>query len=154
MTSVLIIRRRLPECNPLDGAGEAAAYVGSGWTAVRGQTVQEPQQTSLTRFEQGVVLFPSARAAAAFVSASTQSWPACANRSYTGNIGHHQWSTGPVSTTNGTLTATTTQQGTSWACQRALTARNNVVIDATGCSFNTTEQGVSIADQIAAKVPT
>ena len=40
--------------------------------------------------------------------------------------------------------------GVSWA----LTARNNVVIDATGCSFNTTEQGVSIADQIAAKVPT
>ncbi|MGH3555021.1 MAG: sensor domain-containing protein, partial [Mycobacterium sp.] len=141
-----------PECNPLSGAAEDLAYAGSGWTAVRGQTLQEPQH--FTHFvDQGVVLFPSAQAAAAFVSASTQSWPACANRSYTGNVYNARWSAGPVSTTNGTLSATSSMAN-GWACQRALTARNNVVIDVTGCSFNTTEQGVSLADQIAAKVPT
>jgi hypothetical protein len=33
-------------------------------------------------------------------------------------------------------------------------ARNNVVIDVSACGRNTTDQGVSIAGQIAAKVPT
>jgi serine/threonine kinase PknH len=144
-----------PECIPLGGAAEAAAYAGSGWTAVRGQTLQEPQGFAHS-VDQGVVSFPSAQAAAAFVSASTQRWPACANRSYADNVGNVQWSVGPVSTTNGTVSATTTEQGgqNGWACQRALTARNNVVIDVAGCSHNTTEQGVSLASRIAAKVPT
>ncbi len=143
-----------PECLPLGGAAEANVYAGSGWTAVRGQSLQEPPHYTHV-VEQGVVLFPSAQAAAAFVSASTQSWPACANRSYHDNVNNNQRSVGPVTITNGTLSATTTQQGTDWACQRALTARNNVVIDATGCTHNnTTDQGVSIADQIGAKVPT
>jgi hypothetical protein len=142
-----------PECNPLDGAAEAAAYTGSGWTAERGQSLTEPQPEH--DVDQGVILFPSAQAAAAFVSASSQSWPACANRSYTDNVKNLQWSVGPVSTTNGTVSATATQQGTDWACQRALMARNNVVIDATACTHNnTTDQAVSIAAQIAAKIPT
>ena len=144
-----------PECLPLGGAAEAAVYAGSGWTAVRGQSLEEPAPDH-HHVDQGVVLFPSAQAAAAFVSASTQSWPACANRSYTDNVHNLQWSVGPVSTTNGILSAITTLQtpANGWACQRALTARNNVVIDVAGCSYHTTEQGVSIADQIAAKVPT
>jgi hypothetical protein len=141
-------------CNPLAGAAEAAAYTGSGWAAVRGQTLQEPARNYTHEVDQGVVLFPSPQAAAAFVSASSQSWPACANRNYTDNVRNLQWSVGPVSTANGTVSATTTDQNKSgWACQRALTARNNVVIDATGCGYHTTEQGVSIAVQIAAKVP-
>jgi hypothetical protein len=101
--------------------------------------------------DQVVVLFPSAQAAAAFVSAATRSWPACT--SFTDNVNNVHFTVGPVSTNNGTVTATATRSG-GMACQRALTARNNVVIDATGCSFHTTEQGVSIAEQIAAKVPT
>jgi serine/threonine kinase PknH len=142
-----------PECIPLGGAAEAPAYAGSRWTAVRGQTLQEPQDSTHSA-EQGVVLFPSSQAAAAFVSAATHSWPACANSSYHDNIYNNERSVGPVSTTNGTVSATATQQGTDWACQRALMARNNVVIDATGCTHNnTTDQGVSIAAQIAAKVP-
>jgi hypothetical protein len=143
-----------PECTPLDGAAEAAAYTGSGWTAERGQSLEDP----LHAVDQGVILFPSARAAAAFVSASSQSWPACANRTYTGNIYGAQWSAGPVSTVNGTVSATSTRQGVvaaaeGWACQRALTARNNVVIDVAACSLNATDQGINIAHQIAEKVP-
>jgi len=40
-----------------------------------------------------------------------------------------------------------------WACQRALMARNNVVIDIAACAYQTTDQGIGIAGQIAAKVP-
>jgi hypothetical protein len=141
-----------PECLPEDGALEAGVYAGSGWTAMRGQKLKQPRPSDYT-VDQGVVLFPSAQAAVAFAGASQQSWSACVNRSYTS--GGNQWSAGPMSTTNGTLTSTITQQGTNWACQRALTASNNVVIDVSACTHGkTTDQGASIAGQIAAKVPT
>jgi serine/threonine-protein kinase len=53
------------------------------------------------------------------------------------------------------LSATKTQQNSKgWACQRALTAVNNVVIDTDACSYNLTDQRTTIARQIAAKVPT
>jgi serine/threonine-protein kinase len=148
-----------PECISVSGAAEAAAYNGSGWTAVRGQSLQDKDTSGKHRYlhwiEQAVIMFPSAQAASAFVSASTQSWPACANRGFHDNVDNAQWNAGQVTTTNGTLTAiATATPSTGWACQRALTARNNVVIDATGCSFSTTEQGISIANQIATKVPT
>lgn len=143
-----------PECIPLGGAVEAPVYAGIGWTAIRGQTLQEP--TNFTHsVDQGVVLFPTAHAAAAFVNASTQSWAACANRTWHDNVNNAQMNNGAVSTTNGILTTTATNPRTKgWTCQRALTSRNNVVIDVAACTYNTTEQGVSIAAQIAAKVPT
>jgi hypothetical protein len=62
---------------------------------------------------------------------------------------------GPVSNTNGTLSATETQEGSSgYTCQRALTAANNVAIDVLACSSNQSDSAVNIAHQIAAKVPT
>jgi hypothetical protein len=144
------------ECLPIDGAAEEGAYAGSGWIAVRGQTLEDKDPSGkhsyLHAVDQGVVLFPTAQAAAAFASASSQSWSACANRSYK-DSNNNTWSAGPVSTSNGTVSVTS-RKTDGWACQRALMARNNVVIDATGCAFSTTNQGISIADQIAAKVPT
>ena len=143
-----------PECLPLGGAGEAPVYNGSGFVAIRGQTLQEPQHFTHA-VDQVVLLFPSAPAATAFLNASTQSWPACANRSYHDNVHNAQMNTGPVSTTNGMLSDTATNPRTKgWTCQRALTARNNVVIDVAACGYNVAEQGVSIATQIAARVPT
>ena len=144
-----------PECLPVGGAAEAGVYAGSGSTAVRGQTLREPGKL-LHVVDQGVVLFPSAQAATAFASASAQSWFACANLSYSDTSRNNlRWSVGPVSTVNGTISATTSEQSkTGWACQRALTASNNVVIDVAACSYKTTDEGISIAGQIGAKVPT
>ena len=63
---------------------------------------------------------------------------------------------GPVSDSNGTLSATETQVSPAppvvgWACQRALTVANNVVIDVTACSGSQPDAAVNIAQQIAAK---
>jgi len=68
------------------------------------------------------------------------------------------WSVGPVSNTNGTLSATQTQLSAQpkiigWACQRALTVANNVAIDVSECSSSQSGLAVNIAHQIAAKVP-
>jgi hypothetical protein len=99
------------------------------------------------------VLFPSAKQADAFFTASAQQWPAC--HQYTRIQSKTQWTVGAISNTNGTLSTTATQQnanGPGWGCGRALAARNNVVIDVTTCSANPAD-AVTIANWIAAKVP-
>jgi hypothetical protein len=149
-----------PQCLPLNPPLQKDAYAGSSQTAARSQALDEFDFAAVDKNHshvvQGVVLFPSAQAATTFVNASLQSWSACANRSFTLSIPNTEvqsWSTGEVTLTSGTLTETQ-HDIKGWVCQRALTARNNVVIDIVACGDNIAGQGVSIADQIAAKVPT
>jgi serine/threonine kinase PknH len=149
-----------PECLPLNPPLQKDAYAGSSQTAARSQALDEfnfaAPDKNHSHVGQGVVLFPAAQAATTFVSASLQSWSACANRSFTLSIPNTEaqsWSTGGVTLTSGTLTETQ-RDIKGWVCQRALTARNNVVIDIVACGDNIAGQGVSIANQIAAKVPT
>jgi serine/threonine kinase PknH len=138
-------------CLPLSAAAEAKVYAGSGYTAVRAQVVAKPPQNAVN---QAVVLFSSAQAADAFFTASAQGWQACANHQFTISAnGNSQVNTvGPVSNTDGTLSATVTPANSLGVCERALTAANNVVIDVTACVG---PQGVAanIAHQIAARVP-
>jgi serine/threonine kinase PknH len=155
-------------CLPADGNLVAPVYAGSGWTALREQIVQEPGNNWTHKVDQGVVLFSSAHDADAFFTTSAQTWLACANRQYTKTVAGKPpvvWTVGPVSNTNGTLSAhaTSGSGNSSWkwnwsSCQRALTVANNVVIDVTTCSYNRSDaqsaSGVNIAHQIAAKVPT
>jgi serine/threonine-protein kinase len=145
-----------PECQPVASPVQTTVYAGSGWSAVRKQSLREPSQQFAHGVFQAVVLFPSPQAAAAFVSAASKSWSACANRGYSltaaGRTG--QFTVGPVSATDGILSAASTAvDGNSPPCQRALTAANNVVIEATACMANLTDQAASVARQIAAKIP-
>jgi hypothetical protein len=125
---------------------------------VRWQEIREPGDALAHDVGQVVVLFSSAHDAGAFFTASAQRWPACANRQFTVTQAGQPirvLSVGPVSNTNGTLSATKTYEGSNrWICQRALTVANNVAIDVSACSANPTDSAVNIAHQIAAKVPT
>ena len=140
------------ECLAVDGSVQSAVYAGSGFTAVRDQTLQEGD--NFTHFaEQAVVLFPSAKEASAFVTASAQQWPAC--HEYTHTQSGSSWKPGPISNANGILSITATQENAKepgWACGRALATRNNVVIDVNTCSANPADSAVKIANQIAARV--
>jgi hypothetical protein len=140
------------ECLAVDGSAQAQVYAGSGFTAVRDQTLQEGD--NFTHFaEQAVVLFPSAKQASAFLSASAQQWPAC--HQYTHTQSGSAWTVGPISNANGVVSITATQQNANepgWACGRAVAARNNVVIDVNTCSANPADSAVNIANQIAARV--
>jgi hypothetical protein len=101
-----------------------------------------------------VVLFPSAKQAAAFFDMSAKQWPAC--HEYTHTQSGSQWTAGHISNANGVLSTTATQQNTGphdWACGRALAVRNNVIIDVNTCSADPKDTAVNIANQIAAKVP-
>jgi sugar lactone lactonase YvrE len=164
-------------CLPIVSPAGTDVYQGSGWTTVVGQEIREPGNFFRHGVDQFVVSFPSAKEAGAFFTSSTQSWQACANRDYTvttmgQNLVH---TVGPVSNADGALTVSHTQKhlnGT-YACQRALTVANNIVIDVAACSLNMSDApsdspsgaasdvpsdppsgaAVNIAHQIAAKVP-
>ncbi len=145
-------------CVPLEGPGQATVYADSGWTAVSGQRVADQSHAHLV--EQVAVSFSSAQEARTFFTASAQRWPACSNRQHDENstAGQTQVHTvGPVSNTNGTLSATIAgilaRNGTSGVCERALTVANNVAIDIDACGMGPSGAAVNIADQIAAKVP-
>jgi serine/threonine protein kinase len=145
-------------CVPLEGAGQATVYAGSGFSTVSGQRAADQSHAHIV--QQIVVSFPSAQDARTFFDASAQRWPTCASRSHdettpAGQTEAH--AVGPVSNTNGTLSATVTgflaRNGSRAACERALTVANNVAIDIDVCGENPSGAAVNIADQIAAKVP-
>lgn len=155
------------ECRYTMHAALASVYADSGSTAVYGYHDQAPAPPSADQLEspevyQVVVLFGSPEQASAFFTTSAQRWPACANRQDTVPAADGkpelQWKVGQVSNANGVLsvpvTLTVVGNGATMTvpCQRALTVRNNVVIDIDACRKDVGDRGVSIANQIAAKV--
>lgn len=143
------------ECLVVNGAAEAQVYADSGFMAVRDQELKLQEDSALTHYaEQAVILFPSAKQAETFFTTSVDQWKAC--HSYTHTQSGSDWTAEPPSNTNGMLSTTAAQQNAGphdWACGRALTARNNVVVNVNTCSADPKNSAVDIANQIAAKVP-
>lgn len=144
------------ECLAIDGSAQAQVYAKSGFSAVRDETLNLQEGDNLTHFaEQALVLFPTAKQASAFFGASAQQWQAC--HDYTHVQSRTHWTVGAISNANGVLSTVSTLQdapSTGWkACGRALTVKNNVVIDVNTCSPDPKNSAVDIATQIAAKVP-
>lgn len=144
------------QCLAVDGAAQAQVYAGSGYTAVRDQALQLQDGDTFTHYaEQAVVLFSSAKQAEAFVDASVKQWPEC--HQYRHTQSGTEWEPDPPSNTHGMLSTVATLLNASppgWACGRALTARNNVVVDVNTCSADPGGSAVDIANQVAGKVPT
>ena len=140
------------ECLAIDGAAEAPVYANSGYWAERDQSLNDGD--NFTHYlKQAVVLFPLVDKADAFLKASAQQWPAC--HQYTHLQSGTQWSVGPISTANGIVSTTATEQNASapgWGCARALALKNNVIIDVNTCSADPADSAIKIANQIAANV--
>ncbi|OBF88019.1 hypothetical protein A5791_19105 [Mycobacterium sp. 852002-51163_SCH5372311] len=147
-------------CLAVDGPAQTKVYADTGWTAMRGQRLDDSLDGSKRRDHyaiQAVVAFPSGRDAASFFMSSTQSWPACSNRRFsdpTPGQPDTVWAVAEVTNRDGTLGTSEIQEGGSgWACQRALTVRNNVAVDIATCAFTQPGSAASdIARRIAAKV--
>ncbi|MEO8816503.1 MAG: sensor domain-containing protein [Mycobacterium sp.] len=141
------------ECLAVDGAAQSEIYSGSGYTGVREQALSEGNDFAYY-VDQAVVSFPTAQQATAFFHTSAAQWPAC--HQYRHIQSGSEWTAGPVSNADGMLSTVATQDNAgdlTWACGRALTARNNVVVDVNTCSAAPKDTAVAIAGQIAAKVP-
>jgi hypothetical protein len=147
-------------CLAIDGPAQDQVYVNSGWTAMRGQRLDDSVDDSKKRDHyaiQAVIAYPSTHEANAFYDSSEQSWSACSNRRFsdaTPGQPDTVWTVSGLTTDNGTLSTSQVQEGgDGWACQRALTVRNNVAIDIVACAFNQSGgPAVDVANQIAAKV--
>lgn len=143
-----------PECLAIDGAAQAPVYANSGFTAVRDQALNDGD--NFTHYaEQAVVLFPTAKQAGLFLIASALRWRAC--HTYTHTQSGTQWTVGPISDSDGALNTIATQENAragGWACGRALSIKNNVIIDVNTCSPDPKNSAVDIANQIATKVST
>lgn len=141
------------ECLAVDGSAQAQVYAGSGFTAMRDQALNDGD--NFTHYaEQAVVLFPTAKQANAFFTASAKQWQTC--HQYKHIQSGSEWTAGPISNADGVLSTIATQQNAKaggWACGRALAIRNNVIVDVNTCSADPKNSAVDIANQIAAKVP-
>ena len=139
---------------------EAAVYQGSSWVALQGQfldNAHSPVDTSKHALLQAVVGFRGADSAQQFFSQTKPRWSACANRPLTitqpGND-PVTWSLGESAATDTMLTIRQTLDGVDgFACQRAMGARNNIIIDTLWCGFDTTNQAAEVVAKIAAAVP-
>jgi hypothetical protein len=147
-------------CLAVDGPAQEKVYANTGWSAIRGQRLDDSVDDSKKRTHyaiQAVVAFPTAPDAAAFYDSSVQSWNACSNRRFNDlNPGKADtvWTVGAIANANGMLSGSHVQEGgDGWTCQRALTVRNNVAIDVATCGFSPSGGiAVNVAEQIAAKV--
>jgi hypothetical protein len=153
------------ECLYAKGPAAAPVYAGSGNTAVSGvmdsTNLNNDQDMMLG---QVVVLFPSAKEANDFFGTSAQRWPACADRQIAAPAGPDGTQTtykiGPFANANGILSVsqTTTMSmagqpdAMTISVQRALTVRNNVVVDVVLMRKDPADFGVKVAAQIAGKI--
>jgi PknH-like extracellular domain len=148
-------------CLAVDGPAQDRVYAGTGWTAMRGQRLDDSDDGSRKRNHyaiQAVVAYPSAGQAKALYDSSVRNWAACANRRFSdAPQGQTEtvWTVADTHQVSGTLSTSEVQEGGGgWSCQRALTVRNNVAIDTVTCAyFLAGGSAVDIAQQIAAKVP-
>ncbi|WAJ47917.1 sensor domain-containing protein [Mycobacterium sp. Aquia_216] len=147
-------------CLAIDGPAQERVYVGSGWTAMRGQRIDDSVDGSKKRDHyaiQAVVAFASEHDADGFYDSSVQSWSACSKRRFS-DVTQGQpdtvWTVAGISTDNSMLSTSEVQEGgDGWTCQRALTARNNIVIDVVTCAYSQVgASAIDIASQLAAKV--
>jgi serine/threonine kinase PknH len=145
------------DCLGMAYPAQDLVYSGTGWQDVRRQEFLNPGGTVTQSVKENVVAFGSADAATAFYDASSQAWSACANRQFEVNDNGKKatWSVGQVSDQNGMLTTSATPiSNATWTTQRALTVKNNVVIDIeASCGSPPSQYAADIAEQIAATVP-
>lgn len=147
-------------CLAMDGPAQQAVYADTGWIAIRGQRLDDNFDNPAVRNDsaiQAVIAYPSARKANAFYDASVRRWSACANRKFSEHRPDEPeivWTVGEAHKVGGTLSTSEVQDSSDgWTCQRALTVRNNVVIDVATCgSFLPGGSAVDLAGQIAANV--
>ncbi len=141
-----------PECLAIDGAAEAPVYADSGFWAERDNSLNNGDK--FTHYlKQAVVLFPTIEKAEEFYNASAERWPACGE--YTHTQSGTTWSAGKISDVGGVLSVIASLHDAAapgWGCGRALTHRNNIIVDVNTCSADPADSAVRIAKQIADNV--
>lgn len=151
-------RTRADDCAVTWAIAWLPMYTGSGWTAIRAQHLDDGAHDH--RVWQAVVSFPLPVDANAYYAKQVAAWTTCNNRRLDMSSADQTptpdttFTLGQADQRDNILTITATQQTlTDWSCRRALTARNNVVVDIRVCGFTLTDQAESVAKATAERVP-
>ncbi|HTY32898.1 sensor domain-containing protein [Mycobacterium sp.] len=138
---------------------EAAVYGAGTWVALEGQFLDNARSRAAQRKHallQAVVRFGDADLAQRFFSQAKPRWSACANRPLTVTQPGDdpvKWTLGQLVATDSTLSLVQTLDGGhGFACQRAVGVRNNIIIDALWCGFDTANQAGDVVSKIASAV--
>lgn len=146
-----------PECSEVHTPALDSELDNSGWIGVRTQSLQD-RDGARHRNHSAAIYFATAKAANDFAAKQAQAWPKCNGATlHLTERGHPSsiWTAGTTTNHDGMLSITNTQEGgAGWQCQRALTARNNIVIDVRSCGVNRTDQAITIATRMAERVTT
>lgn len=143
-----------PDCLGAAHIVQPSVYSDSGYTAIRVDMLREPGVRYTHDVGQAVASFPSADEAIAFVKGSATKWQACAGKNVTDTLNGNatQWTFGNLVGEVPKIALLYSKQGArGWTCQRALSAVLNLVIDVKACGYNVVDQGLQVADKIAAK---
>ncbi|WP_233213564.1 sensor domain-containing protein [Mycobacterium hubeiense] len=149
-------------CGGIAAPALRQAYIGSGYLSTRIQYFQNDlnQEVSYTVAQQ-VSNFQSSPAASGFVVAQNNLWRSCANQKVTLHTVSETtyWRAGMPfmaggELTGGVLTVTMVQEADfAWSCQRALSARRNVVIDVVICGRHGSTKAPELVQKIADRMP-
>lgn len=144
-----------PDCLGTDIPAAAPVYEGSGWSAVRTQSLSEARpddpDTPLFWVQQAAVTFPSPREAQAFLAKSAGQWQGCSGRvvKEANDAGPISWTYEDLSRAPDTLSQKSFQEGGGgWSCQHALTTYANSVFEAVACGQHIDDE----ASRIVAKM--
>jgi eukaryotic-like serine/threonine-protein kinase len=147
------------DCVGLWMPGDISTYAKSGYEGVQIQVfdggVGTPQP--LSPLIQGVAAFPSADTARQFFEAQRAQWAKCGNQVLVVSPPNeppvrYTLSTLMIMPVNIMIVIQDPDAKAALPCERALTVRNNVVIDVRACTIGAPTSGQQIAAAIAAKV--
>lgn len=152
-------RDLLPNLNCLGiwEVGEKAIYDPSGFTAIRGQVLRDPDTANWNSLVvQAVVSYAAADAANKFFADSADRWSHCTNHV----VNMTQSGRSQITLTFGSLTKTDTEltmimssSDGGASCQRALAVNDNIIIDISACGHTISDQANSIVSKIESRIP-
>ena len=144
----------LPNLNCLGiwEVAEKAIYNDSGYSAMRGQVLRQPDTDDWEAFVvEAAMIYPSADAAKAFFSESADRWSKCTNHRVNITLNdqpNRTWWFGSLTKTDIQLTMAVTRGENERTCQRVLSVVNNVIVDVSACSTTVSDQAATIAQKI------
>ncbi|MEE6140294.1 sensor domain-containing protein [Mycobacterium sp. 050128] len=144
-----------PECAGLVVPVSSVAYSRFAPRTTLVQALRDQNKNLVHTVFNGVTTFSTQSAATAFVNQQAGTWQGCRANPIVltpKNDKPMTWTVRDVAQRGDTLTASTALQNSSTLCQRALTAKRNVVIDITTCSENPGDTAATLAAQISQRL--
>lgn len=143
-----------PDCIGALYTAEEPVYADTGYTAVLTRLASESGDEYEHWVEETAVVMPSAQDAEEFVAESAQQWQGCAGRTVSISDGEdwYDWDLSDAVRTDGILSQRSTAlDSIEWQCEHALAAASNVVLEASVCAEQITDEATKLLTEMVAK---